>query len=334
MHPVRLNALRKAYPRDNCLSAISMVNFQDQGMPLGTPMIISNEPFAASIPGHILDDFELGKGLKVDPYLDPYLPSDKSKREKLSLAEIAKFAPGRVGEILVHNLAKIKVLNMFPYRGDGWDHSYFNCNPKNVIIVPTPTLFWDEGFVCEVSSIYGVMGGEDPATKIYSMLETYRYVTYCYSDFRKDKVGMAIKELKRLISSLIAKYPVFKCYSWTDYVDAYVLTDVYSITFFRLSDALTIYDSKKAKGFAVDIFAGSSQIRTIDDMPGASMLVRLIFNIDRENLFTIDGEKINRWPDKGKLEDALEYTAMFLGKNSPVQKSQQASGRNSICAEL
>jgi hypothetical protein len=139
---------------------------------------------------------------------------------------------------------------------------------------------------------------------------------------------MAVKELKKLMGSLIAKYPIFKCYSWTEYVDAYVLTDVYSITFFKLSDALTIYDSKKAKGFAVDIFAGSSQIKTINDMPGATMLVRFVFNIDKENLITIDGEQIKRWPDKGKLDDALNYAAMFLGKNTPVEKSQQASGRN------
>lgn len=324
MHPIRLNALRKAYPKDSCLSAISMISFVDQHLPLGTPLLITNEPFAPAIPAHIADEFNLSIDQKSGAYY--YLGEKGKSKERASLVEISNLVPGHIGEVLQHSLSKIKILNFFPHRSDGWDHTYLTCNPKHVAITSVPPLIWDDGFICEIENVCGLMGGDNPAVKIYDMLESYRYVTYCYSGFNKHKTAEIFKDFKKLLGFLTAKYPVSKCYSCTEYMEACVLMDICSISFFRLSDVITIYDSKKAYGMAMDIFACSSQIKNINEMPGATMLIRFVFNIDKENLYTIDGEKINRWPDKGRIEDGLGYAINFLAKNSPQHKSSNSVG--------
>jgi hypothetical protein len=324
MHPVRLRLLRNAYPKENCLSAISMHRFGDYDVPLGTPLVIYSDPFSAAIPGHVVEELGLDLSSRNGGY---YYFGDKAKdKTKTTLTELYRITEKYTDEVLQHSLSKIRVINLFPSRADGWDHSYFNIVPKSIMIMPKVPLFWDDGFICEVDNIQGVMGDENPAKKIREMLNSYRYVTYCFSNFNKSKVSSVMNQIKGIISSIALKYPVYKSYSSIEYSESYLLMDVCAISFFRLSDVITIYDYRRADGMAVDIYAASSQLKSTNDMPGATMLTRFIFNIDKENLQSIDGEKIVRWNDRGKLDDGLASVHSFLNKNTPQHKSTNAGG--------
>lgn len=320
MHPVRLNVLRKAYPKDDCLSAVSTAGLPDYGIASGTPLIVTNEALVAAIPHRIVNS--LGLDLKMQLNKSggySYIIGKNGKNSKVSLAELYSIVHTHTDEVLAHSVSRLRVLDAFGAGLSGCDHTLFNLPSKKVAVLPSPPLFWEDGLILETTSVCELVGTNDLATKIHNMLSAHRYVTYCYKDFSRNSVGDVIEDIRILLGYSVQNYPIFRCYSWPDFADMSVLLDVCSITFFRLSDTTAVYDRKKAVGYAVDIFACSSQMNSIANMPGSIMLVRFVFNADRENLFAVDGEVINsgRWPNKGSIADALSYTRTILLKNSP-----------------
>lgn len=321
MHPKRLELLRKAYPKDNCLSAISMFRLNDYDVPLATPLIINMDPFTAALSSELAEEAGFIKNfLSAGHY---YL--DEQKR--ITLARVAEIVPKHIDNVLVTSLSKIKAINLFPSRGDGWDHSYFNLNPKSITVIPVKPLIWDNGYICEVESILGILGNRNIIDQVQELLRSYRYVTYSINKPTKNKIAEIMKELSFVISLLAKSFPANKCYSAVDYNEAYLLMDGLAVTFYKLSDVIAIYDYKRINGVAVDIYACSNQINQINDMPGAVMLYRFIFNADKENLFSIDGETISRWGERTiPISDAVSRINTFLNKNTPQTKSKNAGG--------
>lgn len=332
MDPNRVELLKKTFHERDCLGAIGMTEFVDYRVPIGTPLVMHVEPFTAAVPANIGETLGLKPNQKSSGY---YSFGEKGKTTLRDLVEVC--TPTHSIEILTHSVARIKVINLFPNREDGGDYTVFTCPPVALSLTNTPPLFWDTGLDFVDKNICETLVGPSPIETLSSLLSAHRCVTFCFTNLNKQVSGLIFKDIHQLFTKLHDKYSVSKCYSCTNLRETGLLADVGSVSFYNLSDIIAVYDSKKAVGVAVDISVSSSLVKAPGDLSNTSWLVRFIFNIHKENIYTIDGEPINRWPNMYSVNTGLSNLSEFLTKNTPstnhMNKTKKVSGRSLECVE-
>ena len=126
-----------------------------------------------------------------------------------------------------------------------------------------------------------------------------------------------IEDTNVILNSLGKAYP-YNLSSFQSILDGIRnLIDVVSISFYRLTDVTAIFDSKRAIGMGVDIFLTNS-LCTAKDMAkgGKNITYRFLFSTSNENIFSIDGEAIQR-PSSCSTEAAMRYVHNIMNENVP-----------------
>jgi hypothetical protein len=100
------------------------------------------------------------------------------------------------------------------------------------------------------------------------------------------------------------------------------LIDTVSISFYKLSDVIAVFDTKRATGVCMEVFMTSSAVKNFT-YPEKSMTWRFLFCKYRDNAFSIDGEKIQR-PSDISTDDGFTYVERGLAGNTANDEAVNA----------
>jgi hypothetical protein len=156
---------------------------------------------------------------------------------------------------------------------------------------------------------------------IASKLKEHRYVNYVFNNVARSNAKdvfsdlLTIKDLFSRVaknSICVFQYAGSRCRS---------LIDTISVSFYKMSDVISIFDSRRADGICMEVFMLSKSINDIT-YPGKTMTWRFIFSKYKDNLFVIDGERIIR-PSDMSISDGFIYMDRLLFDNTANDKPKK-----------
>ena len=266
----------------------------------------------------------------------------KKYRDKVNIEKMfeAKDPISALNEFLHKSLVSISALYLFPTAGlsygymDVFSGSGFYCINRKPIIRDTYK-----------SSIVKSFGGITPMkrlpklpAKISEMLKKYRYVNYTLHNLCASNVGATMNYLHEMINVFAVKYPNNACV-YLKGSGRSTLIDTLSISFHKLVDVMPIFDSKRASGVAIELLftnsllSGSEILETNNNY----MMIRILLSRYRDNLFTIDGERIRRDFERSIFDTLDDQVHTLLKKSTPddtvLKKAKSNKEGENLCAE-
>ena len=231
-----------------------------------------------------------------------------------------------------HNTV-VEVIYPFPSRNDmgivylesrsGFD---FHC-------IKSPPILTDKYKSAKVKNFKNVSSSEyinKFPDKIEAELKKYRYSNYVLEEVGKSNYKDIIQYLYNLYGVLNNKYPHNTC-AFSMGNGELTLLDTMSISFYKLTDVIPIFDTKHANGIAVEILFTNSTLEKDDLFNGGNhLIVRWLMSKYRDNLFTIDGEQIKRSFQKG-IPDIIEgvitsILSRYVPDDTALKKKKAAKG--------
>lgn len=173
------------------------------------------------------------------------------------------------------------------------------------------------------SSVVKSLGGITPAkklpelpVKISKSLKKYRYINYVLHGLCMSNVSTTINRLYAMIESFMHKYPNHTCVYMRGNGRG-TLIDTLSISFYKLTDVIPIFDPKRTSGVAMELLLTNSLLSGKDILNDDSnyVLIRILLSKHRDNIFTIDGERIVRHFER-PISDVLNDQVYPLLKRS------------------
>lgn len=200
-----------------------------------------------------------------------------------------------------------------------------------------PPLIYDSIQTSEAASLDSLYNEEDLKNFhniVNEMLKDTRSVNVTITDVKSSRLEEILIPFAHLMKGLLEEYPENVCLAHSH--DVYALIDTISISFYKLDDFIPMFDIKKGTGIAVEVLMTNSEMN-----PGAvvsdSLFFIYAFSKQRENLFTIDGEAINRPSDVPTLQSLTALEKMVRKHTVNDQKKstnkKREDRRKKVCAE-
>ncbi len=264
-----------------------------------------------------------------------------SKIKTTTISDLSDKDPHEIDNILSRNISKIKVflpfyigtpLNDYCEKIVGTDA--FACSR----IVP---IIHDKGSHTSLERLSDVHDKDEISNfgmAIGDVLKSVRYVNYTFTGIAKSNIKYIMEDINRMYNALRSVYEIDVCTYMYAGNRSRMLIDTVSISFYNLCDMIPIFDSKRAKGIGIEISLASSSLPGIEYMgQGGAITYRFIMACYRENILTIDGEKINRALDVGSNK-AISCISKVLRTEAPndmkLHKRKPAMIReDQLCAE-
>ena len=175
-------------------------------------------------------------------------------------------------------------------------------------------------------------------TKISEAFKKYRYVNYTLHNLCASNVDATLSYLYKMMNVFTIKYPNNTCV-YLGGNGKNTLIDTLSISFYKLVDVMPIFDSKRVSGVAIELLFTNSLLSGSGILENNNnyMIIRVLLSRYRDNLFTIDGERINRAFEKSIFDILDDYVHPLLKKNTPddiaLKKAKPNKEGENLCAE-
>lgn len=243
--------------------------------------------------------------------------SDKETTDKLRDAVKDIFTNGKNIPIALNKLLydiddrsdiHIPVIHLFPSRTDVNMSYVENRYSSEIHCVRTIALLSDDYKSERLDSLrqLKVDNAKLFFENIGKDLDKYRYVNYIVDGICASKVSAIYSDISMVTNSLSYTYPRNTC-TYIRGGGSSTLLDTLSISFYKLSDVIPIFDKKCSDGIAIEILLTNALLTAEDIISNSNnyILVRFLFSKYNDNLFTIDGEKIKR-PFQCTINESIE----------------------------
>ncbi len=269
----------------------------------------------------------------------PYSMAPKGK--SISISELSDKKPCEIDKILSINVGRVKLV--LPFCIDAPPNDYYEkvVNPNVFACSNRIHIIHDKGSHMLLERLSDVHNKDELAsfsTIINDRLREARYVNYTFTGIAKSNIKYMMEDLNRMYNALRKTYENHTCVYMYENGRSRALVDTLSISFYNLYDMIPIFDSKRAKGVGIEISLTNSIFKGIE-LTDANLAItyRFILAAHRENIFTIDGEKINRLLDISSSK-ALTHLSKVLFAEAPndtrLQKKKAAIiQEDHLCAE-
>ena len=222
--------------------------------------------------------------------------------------------------MLRRSVQKMRVLFLFNVRSSGKDFYTKSVSAKSIRFSKKKPLIYDKGHHISLNRLDDVHDDDEIKNLhliIGDSLKTSRYVNYTFSDIARSNVKYMMEDINKIFNSVKKVYKHNTCFYQYAGEKSRLLTDTASIGFYPLNDVMPIFDNKKSEGFCIDIFLTNSRKSGVDIVHNySSMTYRFVFSASKENIFTIDGEPIQR-PDDSTVSSALSRLGTRIREESP-----------------
>jgi hypothetical protein len=303
-------------------------------LPIGTPCLAWIDSFMLS------DDV-------IDRYDENLAGNTQIFESNISVPELFNLdiGPWVVTDIVNKTLSKLHIVCLFPpniMTQHNTEYFYHCVSPKNesILLLPTIPLVYDNGAVLPIENPEEIFKDTSACTKL---LLHNRYATYILGPVSQSDTLTVERMIDRLMGNLTNEYPYAVAYRFAPLRS---LFDTVVISFYRIEDMIAVFDRSK-KGIGVEIYFTSSAWMT-EEIIDKSCVFRFLFSKSKENLFTIDGEKIKRSSDMSVLTSVeiikrdiiphLPYKLDTMSTQPKTKKIKYKPNSNlkekKICAEL
>lgn len=224
------------------------------------------------------------------------------------------------------------IINLFPDKSDmpliQTEVSY--CN--NYYYIDTPPLLLDtyksESFD-DIDEIMPLNRIHELPSKISTMLNKYRYVNYVISNICKSNSEIIQDYIYHMVSEFLKKHTVGICILFKGAENKCVLIDTLSISFYQLQDVIPIFDKRHMDGVVIELLLTNSTLIYDDIIKDQNnyTLIRMLFSMYRDNILTVDGEKLAR-PCQCPINDVIiTKINKILIKHTPDDTAFRKLGR-------
>lgn len=197
-------------------------------------------------------------------------------------------------------------------------------------------IFFDNPKYIEIEKDFAKEAGF--AKNILEDLKQHRFVNYTQIGVSRSSYKKISNYISELIQSFLEEYPQVELENgYNNYnLDFYmtVVSDVLSISVYKLADVLPIFNNKKAEGVVIEIVLTSSEIYSVKDKtlwfvrPDRFATIKFFLAKYKEDVFTIDGKLIHRLCELQPAKGLVWFTEL-LSNNVPNDmfsaKKQQKS---------
>jgi len=273
------------------------------------------------------------EGFNIEKYvMKKKLKTKKVEEEEVvntTVAELYKLEDiQKANNILRSSVGRINVLfyfNCYPHEDTHYSHTF---TPGQIYFNGKKALIYDDGLIIEsdrLSDIHRKGEINNLAEVISESLKEHRYINYTFRNISTANTKYLLEDINTIFNSLKKTYKEHSTFYYSDPEMALrSLIDVVSISFYRLDDAIAIFDSKTSSGICSEIFLTSSSHTEKNIMEhGRTATYRFLFSTSKENLFTIDGERINR-PFNEKVPKSLTYALNTIAREAPDDERLKA----------
>lgn len=355
MYHKRLEYLQQKFPENKSASAMLAESYK--GAMTGTPCFITTGEFYP----YVLKR-DMGKkvfvldGIPQEELKEVGLPTGRNVRElRTELGPLRKLQDKglikigdmqeviRTSGITVHASTMLAPsgINMggrrLPNLKESLSFTTFGLHGSNVIYRGKTPLMYDsiqEVSAEDIRNIYSEGELENFPEIVSGVLETdVRSMNITITDNKASRLGSIQDSLRDMINRLSNAYPHNVCMLCPD--GAIGIMDLVSISFYDLDDFIPVFDVKKGRGIAVEVLFTNSQFK-VNQVVQSSILYVFAFAKQRENLFVIDGEPLERPLDvvtPVALESMLATLAASVPNDVKKPKKKTTDRRKQVCAE-
>jgi len=279
--------------------------------------------------------------------------SSKGSKPKIS-AELQELVGAgnidKAHEGLKRLFDSLHILFLFSMNNDNLDYLTASLNSGRFCCVEKKPLIYDahSSISLEEAGQIAHDSANDShmfVSHIISQLKEVRFTNYTFNNVSLSNVKNVICDIESIIASLAAIYPNSVSFYHSPWAGCRALIDTVSISFYRLSDVVPIFNHRRSEGLCMEILLTSSEMdkgRIVRSE--MSMTYRFLFAKYRENIFSIDGQPIKRSHDYPVLDVAKtlykklkEYVPNDMAekkvKRSKKRESKKVGG-SETCAEL
>jgi hypothetical protein len=228
--------------------------------------------------------------------------SEKKEEEKYySMSEAVLKYPeeSKLNEVLRANLSNISFVSVFiPWR-DSIDYYTTSIHTSDAYVTHKTPIIWDDSAsyvnINRLGDHFGKAELKSLPEVLNEKLKTHRYLVYTFKNITSvKKAEAAVRAANTLLGPLYKMRST--CFSYLMDTRPRAAFGEMSISFYKLSDVVPIFDVTSSKfGVAVDLSVLSEAAEPGQLYSGYRyMSVKSIFSPSKENIFTIDGEKIVR----------------------------------------
>ena len=252
------------------------------------------------------------------PYKKPPEKKDKKRNDpnRTKAIDLYKMKVDKANHIIRCSLRNVRVLFLHPVNSNIEDYCECDIGAKSFCFNGIKPIIYDDCLRIEAEKLSDVYSKRDMKSfydVAKDLLSNHRYVNYVLSPVvssnATDIYGDIMSILNALSSACANKVSSFQYASDT----CRALVDAVSISLYRLSDSIAVFDLGRSKGMCVEVLMLSKSTKNIT-YPGRTMTWRFLFSEHDDNIFVIDGERIQR-PSDMDIKDASQYIHRRLHDN-------------------
>jgi hypothetical protein len=295
MHISKAEYFQKTYSEEDCLSGITTSSIND--FSVGTPCIAIVRPFVERESPKVAPNRpHYGSGYAGKKYGDSKTPMSKPKKaeSKIKAIELYKMDVDKANLIIRNSLSEAMIIFMHNTRFGDKDFNIKDTHVSSFYFNGIRPLIYDDCLRVEASSFYDIHDPDEMKSIgdiVLDQLKNYRYINYTVADVAKSNAKTIISELLHMTNMIKGKMPHRTCLFHSK--NNRSIIDTVSVSFYRLSDSIAIFDSSRAVGMCMEVFLSSSAVRDVT-YPNKTMCWRFLFCKHRDNAFSVDGEEIKR----------------------------------------
>lgn len=347
MYHKRLEYLQQKFPEKR--SASAMIAEEYKGAMPGTPCFITTREFFP----YILKR-DMGKkifvldGIPQEELREAGISTERNIREvKVELGSLRKLQSkglikiGNMQETIRTCGINVHASTMITSIGGMSESLSFlsiGLPGNNVIYRDKTPLMYDsiqEVSAEDIRNIYSEGELENFPEVVGGTLETdVRSMNITITDNKASRLDSIQKSLQDIMTRMKAAYPHNVCMLHPEGNTASIM-DVVSISFYDLDDFIPVFDVKKGRGIAIEVLLTNSQFN-MSQVVQNSILYVFAFAKQRENLFVIDGEPLERPLDVATpeaLKSMLAKLAASVPNDVRKPKKKTTDRRKQVCAE-
>lgn len=325
MHISKIEYFQSKYPEKDCLYGITRSSIDS--FSVGTPCIAWVNPFiknkgknswrgrlSGGFESFSEDLFSFNHPTKKTNHATKK-PTKKKVNNQTSAIDLYDVSVDEANNIIESSRPKTKLIFMQNiYSGD---HDFYTTDvmPTAFHFDGSKPLIYDSCLRVDSDSLSDMHKDHDISDIgdiMMSLLLEYRYINYSVRNVAKSNAEDVYKYISKMVRFLGHRLPENVCFYRSD-SGCRSLIDTVSISFYKLSDVIAIFDSKRAVGLCMEIFLTSSVLKD-PTYPRKNMTFRFLFCKHRDNAFTVDGDKIIRPSDIPTLE-GIKYMQNGLYTN-------------------
>jgi len=252
--------------------------------------------------------------------IDLNVPDNKKSQKLKELNEVKDY--------FKNESASVNVIFLFNIYNELPDFSIYNSKISKVCYVNDKPLIYDSCNSTFLKSSKKDIIDDNIFEQLNDQFSNNRFVNYVFEDVKSSNVDNVILNIDKIAESLGKNYLNNVALYQYPFTDSRILTDIVSVSFYKMRDVIPVFNYKKSTGICMDIMLTNSDINGESFIKqDYSITYRLLFAKYSENIFFIDGEPVKR-PNDNSIANTLTSLYKLLKKSTPKDIVKSSSDKS------